>query len=165
MTREPWRGSHQCRQLWHPSFLYIEPVWGRRSVFRPAGKPSWSVKYLPSFKPDATKQMKTALISPLAAPNAPGSTYWYLPLLWPTLWALWLAGVSRPDLGNLLIFTWGCVMSGGQVINDYADRHADGAVSAPKTGQFQPGRPPPVRTWPVCGADDSGYGSGLPTTG
>lgn len=51
-------------------------------------------------------------------------------LLWPTWWALWLAAQGIPDLGLLLVFTLGVVLmrAAGCVINDYADRHVDGAV-------------------------------------
>jgi 4-hydroxybenzoate polyprenyltransferase len=51
-------------------------------------------------------------------------------LLWPTLWALWVAAKGIPSLGNLLIFTLGVILmrSAGCVINDYADRHFDGHV-------------------------------------
>lgn len=51
-------------------------------------------------------------------------------LLWPTWWALWLASGGLPALEMLLIFTLGVVLmrSAGCVINDYADRHFDGAV-------------------------------------
>ena len=55
-------------------------------------------------------------------------------LLWPTLWALWFAGDGHPQLSNLLIFTLGVVVmrAAGCVINDYADRHVDGAVERTK---------------------------------
>lgn len=48
-------------------------------------------------------------------------------LLWPCLWALWLAGDGRPDWQLVLIFAAGSVLmrSAGCVINDYADRHID----------------------------------------
>ena len=51
-------------------------------------------------------------------------------LLWPTLWALWIAGAGRPDAMVLLIFVVGTVLmrSAGCVINDYADRDFDGHV-------------------------------------
>ena len=51
-------------------------------------------------------------------------------LLWPTYWALWFASAGSPSLANLLIFTLGVVVmrAAGCVINDYADRHVDGAV-------------------------------------
>ncbi|WOX52401.1 4-hydroxybenzoate octaprenyltransferase [Aeromonas sp. CD] len=51
-------------------------------------------------------------------------------LLWPTLWALWLAADGLPDLWTLLVFVVGVFLmrSAGCVINDYADRHFDGHV-------------------------------------
>lgn len=51
-------------------------------------------------------------------------------LLWPTLWALWLAGAGRPDPWVLLVFVIGVFLmrSAGCVINDYADRDFDGHV-------------------------------------
>ena len=52
-------------------------------------------------------------------------------LLWPTLWALWLAAGGIPDLDLLVIFALGCFLmrSAGCIVNDYADRHVDGAVA------------------------------------
>jgi 4-hydroxybenzoate polyprenyltransferase len=51
-------------------------------------------------------------------------------LLWPTLWALWLAshGVPRPAV--LLLFVVGTVLmrSAGCALNDYADREFDAKV-------------------------------------
>ncbi|KAA9003306.1 4-hydroxybenzoate octaprenyltransferase [Affinibrenneria salicis] len=51
-------------------------------------------------------------------------------LLWPTLWALWLAGLGRPGNWVLLVFVAGVFLmrAAGCVINDYADRHFDGHV-------------------------------------
>jgi len=48
-------------------------------------------------------------------------------LLWPTLWALWLAGQGRPAAGNAVIFVLGVIImrSAGCVMNDYADRGFD----------------------------------------
>ena len=48
-------------------------------------------------------------------------------LLWPMLWALWLASSGVPDLSILLIFTVGTFLmrSAGCAINDYADRDFD----------------------------------------
>lgn len=52
-------------------------------------------------------------------------------LLWPTLWALWLAAAGRPDARWLVIFVLGTVLmrSAGCVINDYADRNFDPHVA------------------------------------
>ncbi|MFP4273295.1 MAG: 4-hydroxybenzoate octaprenyltransferase, partial [Halothiobacillaceae bacterium] len=67
-------------------------------------------------------------------------------LLWPTLWALWLAGRGEPDAGVLLIFIAGVVLmrSAGCAINDFADRHIDGHVRRTRdrplaTGAIRPG--------------------------
>ena len=48
-------------------------------------------------------------------------------LLWPTLWALWMASNGKPDLTLVAIFTLGTVLmrSAGCAINDYADRDFD----------------------------------------
>lgn len=48
-------------------------------------------------------------------------------LLWPTLWALWIAAEGFPPLWLLLIFVLGVVLmrSAGCAINDYADRDID----------------------------------------
>ncbi|MEZ5570587.1 MAG: 4-hydroxybenzoate octaprenyltransferase [Halioglobus sp.] len=52
-------------------------------------------------------------------------------LLWPTLWALWLAAEGLPDLRLLAIFVAGTFLtrSAGCIINDVADRKLDGAVA------------------------------------
>jgi len=51
-------------------------------------------------------------------------------LLWPTLWALWLANETVPPVHLLVVFILGVFLtrSAGCVINDYADRHFDGHV-------------------------------------
>jgi len=51
-------------------------------------------------------------------------------VLWPALWALWLASDGLPDLWILFIFIFGAVLmrSAGCVINDFADRNFDGHV-------------------------------------
>jgi 4-hydroxybenzoate polyprenyltransferase len=55
-------------------------------------------------------------------------------LLWPTLWALWLASRGVPDWITLLIFVTGAVLmrSAGCVMNDIADRKYDGLVERTK---------------------------------
>ena len=55
-------------------------------------------------------------------------------LLWPTLWALWLASRGTPDWITLLIFVTGTVLmrSVGCVMNDIADRKLDGLVERTK---------------------------------
>ena len=52
-------------------------------------------------------------------------------LLWPTLWALWLAGQGQPPQGVTLVFVLGVVLmrSAGCVMNDIADRDFDPNVA------------------------------------
>ena len=52
-------------------------------------------------------------------------------LLWPTLWALWVAAKGVPSAKNLFIFVAGVLLmrAAGCVINDYADRDFDGHVA------------------------------------
>ncbi|ACK53593.1 MAG TPA: 4-hydroxybenzoate octaprenyltransferase [Thauera aminoaromatica] len=56
-------------------------------------------------------------------------------LLWPTLWALWIAAAGWPPLHILVIFIVGTFLmrSAGCVINDYADRDFDGHVERTRT--------------------------------
>ncbi len=51
-------------------------------------------------------------------------------LLWPTLWAVWIASRGKPTPDIFLIFVVGTVImrSAGCVINDYADRSFDPRV-------------------------------------
>ena len=48
-------------------------------------------------------------------------------LLWPTLWAVWLAGDGHPGAGIVAIFVVGTLLmrSAGCAVNDYADRNFD----------------------------------------
>jgi 4-hydroxybenzoate polyprenyltransferase len=48
-------------------------------------------------------------------------------LLWPALWALWIAGAGRPTPRILIVFVLGVVVmrAAGCVINDFADRDID----------------------------------------
>lgn len=52
-------------------------------------------------------------------------------LLWPTLWALWIAAEGVPDTKLLAIFIAGTFLmrSAGCIVNDIADRHVDAAVA------------------------------------
>ncbi len=52
-------------------------------------------------------------------------------LLWPTLWALWLAGEGRPDGSLFAVFVLGVIVmrSAGCVLNDFADRKIDPHVA------------------------------------
>ncbi len=63
-------------------------------------------------------------------------------LLWPVLWALWLASDGKPDLLVLTVFVLGVVLmrSAGCVINDYADRDFDPHVERTKLRPIASGK-------------------------
>lgn len=63
-------------------------------------------------------------------------------LMWPTLWALWVAAVGIPERHVLLIFVAGVYLmrAAGCVVNDYADRHFDGHVKRTKSRPLATGR-------------------------
>jgi len=63
-------------------------------------------------------------------------------LLWPTLWALWIAGRGRPSPHVFVIFVAGTVLmrSAGCAINDYADRSFDPHVARTKDRPLAAGR-------------------------
>lgn len=66
-------------------------------------------------------------------------------LLWPVLWALWLASDGQPDQQVFVVFVLGVVLTraAGCAINDFADRNFDGHVKRTRdrplvTGQIEP---------------------------
>ena len=63
-------------------------------------------------------------------------------LLWPTLWAQWLASQGHPDWLILWIFVMGVVLmrSAGCVVNDYADRNIDPHVARTRTRPLATGK-------------------------
>ena len=66
-------------------------------------------------------------------------------LLWPTLWALWLAADGMPGMQVLLVFVLGTVLmrSAGCAINDYADRNFDPHVQRTRERPLAAGRVTP----------------------
>ncbi len=63
-------------------------------------------------------------------------------LMWPTLWALWIAGEGVPSVKNVVIFVLGVILmrSAGCAINDFADRKIDGDISRTKDRPIVSGR-------------------------
>ncbi|PTU31705.1 4-hydroxybenzoate octaprenyltransferase [Stenotrophobium rhamnosiphilum] len=66
-------------------------------------------------------------------------------LLWPTLWALWIAAGGFPSPHVLLVFVLGTVLmrSAGCAINDFADRDFDPHVARTKDRPVASGRVTP----------------------
>jgi 4-hydroxybenzoate polyprenyltransferase len=66
-------------------------------------------------------------------------------LLWPALWALWVASDGKPDLLILTVFCLGVVLmrSAGCIINDYADRDFDPHVERTKLRPIAAGKVAP----------------------
>lgn len=67
-------------------------------------------------------------------------------LLWPTLWALWLAGEGSPDQGLFVVFVVGVFVmrSAGCVLNDFADRKIDPYVERTRTRPLATGAVAPL---------------------
>jgi 4-hydroxybenzoate polyprenyltransferase len=63
-------------------------------------------------------------------------------LLWPTLWAVWIAADGRPPWMILWVFVLGTVLmrSAGCVVNDYADRNFDPHVERTKARPLAAGK-------------------------
>ncbi len=66
-------------------------------------------------------------------------------LLWPALWALWVASSGKPDYYVLLVICLGVVLmrAAGCVINDYADRDFDPHVERTKQRPIAAGKVTP----------------------
>lgn len=67
-------------------------------------------------------------------------------LLWPTWWALWLAGDGSPSIGNIVVFTLGVffMRAAGCAINDFADRDLDRHVKRTQDRPLTTGR---IKAW------------------
>jgi 4-hydroxybenzoate polyprenyltransferase len=63
-------------------------------------------------------------------------------LMWPALWALWVAGEGTPTWWVVVIFVAGTALmrSAGCAVNDYADRHFDGHVERTSDRPLATGR-------------------------
>jgi 4-hydroxybenzoate polyprenyltransferase len=92
--------------------------------------------------PRVPDRAQLALYAQLARLDRPIGT---LLLLWPTLWALWIAANGTPSPHLLLVFVLGVFLtrSGGCVLNDYADRDLDGGVDRTRDRPLAAGRVTP----------------------
>ena len=73
-------------------------------------------------------------------------------LLWPALWALWVAGSGRPDQKVLIVFAAGVVVmrAAGCVINDFADRDIDPHVKRTRERPLAARRVSPAEALLLC---------------
>lgn len=74
-------------------------------------------------------------------------------LLWPTLWALWLAGNGHPDPYITLVFLAGVFLmrSAGCAVNDFADRHVDAHVARTRLRPLAAGHLHPMEALVIAG--------------
>jgi 4-hydroxybenzoate polyprenyltransferase len=74
-------------------------------------------------------------------------------LLWPTLWALWLAAHGQPDEHVFIVFTLGVVLmrSAGCAVNDFADRRVDPHVERTRERPLATGRVSPPEALLIFG--------------
>jgi 4-hydroxybenzoate polyprenyltransferase len=74
-------------------------------------------------------------------------------LLWPALWALWIAGEGAPNQKVLIVFVLGVVVmrAAGCVINDFADRNIDPHVRRTRDRPIAARRVSPVEALVLSG--------------
>jgi 4-hydroxybenzoate polyprenyltransferase len=74
-------------------------------------------------------------------------------LLWPTLWAVWIASDGRPHWLVVVIFALGTTLmrSAGCVVNDYADRDFDPHVERTKMRPLAARTVTPREAFILCG--------------
>ncbi len=89
--------------------------------------------------------------SELARFNRPIGTWL---LLWPALWALWIAGSGTPNEKVLIVFVLGVIVmrAAGCVINDFADRDIDPHVRRTRDRPLAARRVSPVEALVLFGA-------------
>ncbi len=63
-------------------------------------------------------------------------------LMWPTLWALWIAAEGMPTVKLLFVFIMGTIITrtAGCIVNDFADRNLDGQVQRTANRPLATGR-------------------------
>ena len=85
-----------------------------------------------------TLRQRLAVYAELMRADKPIGT---LLLLWPTLWALWIASDGRPRLRDAALFALGTFLmrSAGCVANDWADKDFDGHVARTQNRPFARG--------------------------
>jgi len=94
-----------------------------------------------SFAPEVVSQLRN--YGKLMRVDKPIG-FWLL--LWPTLWALWLAGEGTPNQGLFVVFVVGVFImrSAGCVLNDFADRKIDPYVERTRARPLATGAVAPL---------------------
>ncbi len=98
-------------------------------------------QFVATFAPEIVSQVRN--YGKLMRVDKPIGTWL---LLWPTLWALWLAGEGAPDQGLFVIFVIGVFVmrSAGCVLNDFVDRKIDPYVERTRTRPLATGAVAPI---------------------
>ncbi len=111
----------------------IVTIFSRRALIL-LNSDRWTIPGLPP-----ALAAKLALYAQLIRFDKPIGTYL---LLWPTLWALAIAGQGAPDRWVLFVFVFGVFLmrSAGCAINDYADRDIDLKVARTRERPLTTGR-------------------------
>lgn len=127
-----------------------ETLWARRSLFYWRGFPLLVTEVfmpdLPPFIPvkNMTRrvyQMKEKLLDYAYLIRLHRPIPIFL-MLWPTLWALWLAADGWPGFKFFIIFALGVLFmrSCGDILNDLADRNFDGFIERTRMRPMATGR-------------------------
>jgi 4-hydroxybenzoate polyprenyltransferase len=108
---------------------------------RPRQDPSYKPRYRPAPLRDGARTLGRTILdyAQLMRFDKPIGTWL---LMWPALWALWIAGQGHPAQRTFIIFLAGVVVmrAGGCVINDYADRDFDPHVRRTQDRPLAAGR-------------------------
>lgn len=128
----------------------VATLWARRSVFDWQGAPLTVTEVfspeIPAFQPVprwqrmwAWSKRRSVDYAQLVRLHRPIPI---LLMLWPTLWALWIASKGLPSVKLLVIFALGVLVmrSAGDIFNDLADRQFDRQVERTRLRPLATGR-------------------------
>lgn len=119
----------QCKQTLGP---FVERLWQYLQTLYQRAK-TWLVANWPGIR---AKLWQYILLTRMDKPIGT------LLLMWPALWALWIAAEGKPSLHLVMVFVLGPFLtrSAGCVMNDYADRNFDGHVRRTKLRPLATGK-------------------------
>lgn len=133
------KGAQQLQQRWQGLWTALR-LWGRS---RWQALRRWLSVYGPLL------QQRSEQYAALIRLDKPIG--WLL-LLWPCLWALWIAAEGLPDLQVLAVFLCGVFLmrSAGVALNDIADRHFDSQVQRTRNRPLATGAITPLEALVVA---------------